>query len=82
MSDTPNQCTPVTLKDNEFYFWYSPKMAVASREIYTTDNKYIAFYKTENGEVEVTVVTKTPNSGCNWDDMQFLGVGTFSRIKV
>lgn len=45
--------------------WYSPQMA---------KHCGTAIYAREDGsEVHVTVVNQTPNHGCKWDDLEYIG---------
>lgn len=88
MKERPHQCAPVTLNEGEKYLWYSQKMSqrihdISAKSFLDLESpNYHVFYKTRDGDVvEVTDVTQVPSSSCEWDDMQFLGVGVFSHLE-
>jgi hypothetical protein len=67
---------------DEGFFWYSQKQA-QSRDDYWTDRpKLRLFARLDDGrEVEYTHKHETKDHGCKWDDLIFLGHGTYSRSE-
>lgn len=68
------------------HLWYSekcqaikPKMPYYQKDMHGTHNKVQRhFYKREDGSiVEVSFVTDSPENITQWDDIQYLGVGTW-----
>ena len=55
-------------KQNEFYCWYSPKQAKVVGEV---------IYLIDGINKKVTVVSNSLDHGCLFDDLVFLGRGTF-----
>lgn len=64
-------------KDEESlrHIWYSPNQA---RLVETIARYRLADYEVV---VDVTTASETTNHGCNWDDMQYLGVGWWVGSK-
>jgi len=61
------------------HLWYSEQQA---ERWYASGGK-APFYRLKDGKVvQVTNVTNTPDDhGCDFDDMQYLGEGTFSHAE-
>lgn len=60
-------------EQKEFHCWFSKKMCGTMKgEIY---------YHINGVPTAVTLATTEKNHECTWDDMEYLGVGTFAYNK-
>lgn len=71
---------------DNYHFFFSAKQA----EVYGNQNSYtfrvrfphpMNYALIDGKEVLYTTVSETPEHGCKWDDMKYLGQGKYSHSK-
>jgi hypothetical protein len=63
--------------NKEYDFWYSRKQ---HQFISKSSKKERSWAQEFNGKLFTTAVIKGNDHGCKWDDMMFIGSGTFDNV--
>jgi hypothetical protein len=66
-------------KQKEFHCWFSKKMHDSMNE--DLQSRTDAYYYINGVPTLITNVTAEKKDNCHWDDMAYLGVGTYAYNK-